>query len=105
MLPRSVSGHLATRKFTFHSSSESFEEIFREVRSTLPIAYLPRFQGSPNVSQWLAQVVIRNDTGVHFGYKMVEWLLDNFYSMHLSIQSLQRELTVRTLRSPGLYLP
>lgn len=72
MLPRSVSGRLATRKFTFHSSSESFEEIFKEV-------------------------IMRNDMGVQFGYKTVEWVLDSFYSLHLSIQSLQRELTLATI--------
>lgn len=47
------------------------------------------------------QVIMRNDMGVQFGYKTVEWVLDSFYSLHLSIQSLQRELTVC---APGLAL-
>jgi len=44
---------------------------------------------------------MHNDMGVQFGYKTVEWVLDSFYSLHLSIQSLQRELTVC---APGLAL-
>jgi len=37
---------------------------------------------------------MEDSNGLRYGHKTVEWLLFNYYSLHMSIQTLKRELSV-----------